>query len=281
MNYKNSKWTKQILALQHDDGSWGHFHSLSIPTKARPLTTEQAMRRLRILGFTKDDEPISRVMRYMEENLLNTNPTVFHEKAHDSKTYGDLMLAAWLYLFDNTNELALTVVHKWVRIIEAAFSIGSYNHESYISEYEAALNVKLNPKAGCLSNFVVSYQIALLQNVLSPRTESLMLDYVLSHQNGIYYIYNKPLNILPEIFASREASHYLAAIELLSGYSQSADKLSFIAEWLMKNRDNGFWDMGTTAKDGVYYPLSDSWRNVEDRKRDYTYRMEKLLSAIG
>jgi hypothetical protein len=57
INY-NSKWVKQILDLQHEDGSWGCFHTLSNPTKAQPMTTEQALRRLRILGLTKDDEPI-------------------------------------------------------------------------------------------------------------------------------------------------------------------------------------------------------------------------------
>ncbi|NLM77193.1 MAG: hypothetical protein GX173_03790 [Ruminococcaceae bacterium] len=51
---KDSKWASQILTRQHDDGSWGHFRSLSNPTKAQPMTTEQALRRLRILGFTKN-----------------------------------------------------------------------------------------------------------------------------------------------------------------------------------------------------------------------------------
>lgn len=52
------------------------------------MTTEQALRRLRILGLTKDDEPIARALAYMEHNLLQPHPTVFHEKKHDSKTYG-------------------------------------------------------------------------------------------------------------------------------------------------------------------------------------------------
>jgi DNA-binding Xre family transcriptional regulator len=43
MDYKDSKWASQILALQHNDGSWGHFHTLSNPTMAQPITTEQAL----------------------------------------------------------------------------------------------------------------------------------------------------------------------------------------------------------------------------------------------
>ena len=78
-------WVQQILALQQEDGSWGHFHSLSQPTKQQPMTTEQALRRLWILGLTKDDQPIARTLAYMELNLLKPHPTVFHEKKHDSK----------------------------------------------------------------------------------------------------------------------------------------------------------------------------------------------------
>ena len=98
MNYKDSKWASQILVIQHDDGSWGHFHTLSNPTKAQPVTTEQILGQLRSLGFTKDDEPIHRAVRYMEINLANPEPTVFNQKKHNSKTYGDLMLAVWLRL---------------------------------------------------------------------------------------------------------------------------------------------------------------------------------------
>ena len=104
-HYTN-KWVQQIIDLQHEDGSWGCFHTLSQPTKAQPITTEQALRRLRILGLKKHDEPIARAVTYMERNLIKPFPTVFHEKKHDSKTYGDLMLAAWIKLFDSTSNPA-------------------------------------------------------------------------------------------------------------------------------------------------------------------------------
>ena len=281
MNYKKSIWAEQILALQQSDGSWGHFHTLSRPVKEQPITTEQAMRRLRVLGFSKEDEPIRRVMCYMEAKLADPAPTVFHEKKHDSKTYGDLMLAAWLRLFDPANAPALAVARQWAQIIEAAFAGGAYDRAAYVAAYEAVIGIKLNPKAGCLASFVVFYQIALLQGVLLPHTESRMLDYVLSYPNGIAYIYDRPLCAPPEVFASRKSSWYLAAIELLAGYAQAAGKLSFVAGWLRDNRGgDGLWDMGAAAKDGVYYPLSDTWRRPEDRKLDCTYRIKKLLNAI-
>lgn len=275
-----SKWIKQILELQHKDGSWGCFHTLSQPTKAQPMTTEQALRRLRILGLTKNDEPISRAIKYMEQNLLQSFPTVFHEKKHDSKTYGDLMLATWIRLFDPDNEVALVIAKKWAKIINAAFQDGIYSNDNYISAYEAEF-VKLNPKAGCLSDFVVFYQLALLPGLLEQKTENAMLDYVIPHTRGIVYIYNEPLNVLPEIFSSKKASWYLAAIELLSDYHCAPQKLGFVAKWILGNRDaDGMWDMGALVKDGIHFPLSDSWRKSEDRRRDCTERIEKLLKAL-
>lgn len=282
MNYKDSKWASQILALQHDDGSWGHFHTLSNPTKAQPMTTEQALRRLRILGFTKDDEPICRAMRYMETNLADPELTVFHEMKHDSKTYGDLMLAAWLRLFDPENKLALSVAKKWASIIEVAFADGTYSHGAYAAAYEAQIGKKLNPKAGCLANFVVFYQVVLLQGTLLTETESMVIDYILDYPTGMVYIYNKPLRDLPEAFASKQANQYLAAIELLAGYAGAVEKLKFVSEWLMKNRGNdGLWDTGAVVKDGVHFPLSESWRNPADRKADCTHRISRILRQLG
>ncbi|MEA4822979.1 MAG: hypothetical protein VB111_02535 [Clostridiaceae bacterium] len=149
-----NRWIQEILDLQHEDGSWGHFHTLSEPTKAQPITTEQALRRLRILGLTKDDEPIRRAIHYMEDNLHKPYATVFHEKKHDSKTYGDLMLAAWLRLFDAENNAALATAKKWATIIERAFEGGEYSHTEYVMAYESSIGIKLNPKAGCLADFV-------------------------------------------------------------------------------------------------------------------------------
>lgn len=279
-HYKN-KWVQQIVDLQHEDGSWGCFHTLSQPTKAQPMTTEQALRRLRILRLTKYDEPIARAIAYMEQNLRQPFPTVFHEKKHDSKTYGDLMLATWIRLFDPSNEAALVIANKWARIITSAFQDGAYSHDRYVSAYEAEF-VKLNPKAGCLADFVVFYQLALLPGLLSHEVESAMLDYVLPHKRGIVYIYNSPVNVLPEEFASKNASWYLSAMELLAAYESAPKKLGFVVKWLRDNRDaDGMWDMGATVKDGIHFPLSDSWRKPEDRKRDCTVRITKLMQTLG
>jgi len=129
--------------------------------------------------------------------------------------------------------------------------------------------------------FTIFYPMNLLQGVLPEETERQVLDYVLQNPGGIYYIYAKPLNQLPMEFASKETSYYLAAMEILAGYKTAKEKLSFVVDWLIENRDeNGQWDLGPKAKDNVYFPLSDSWRKTEDRKADCTERIEKLLGRL-
>ena len=66
MAHKAGKIAEQIIALQNADGTWGNeFHSLSVPNNKKPLTTEQALRRLKLLGFTLNDEPIRKAVDCM------------------------------------------------------------------------------------------------------------------------------------------------------------------------------------------------------------------------
>ena len=109
-----------------------------------------------------------------------------------------------------------------------------------------------------------------------------MLDYVIAKANGIYYVYNKPLDKLPNVLASKEASWYLSAIEILSGYKLVKEKLGFVVGWLENNIDeNGQWDLGIMANDNVNFPLSDSWKKPEYRKADCTERITTILQKLN
>ncbi|MDE6906674.1 MAG: hypothetical protein K2P21_00685 [Lachnospiraceae bacterium] len=48
--HKDTKWAKQIISMQREDGAWGDFHTLSSSSNS-PLTMERALRRLERLGF--------------------------------------------------------------------------------------------------------------------------------------------------------------------------------------------------------------------------------------
>jgi len=275
-----SRWIKEIISLQKPDGSWGYFHTLSNPVKLQPITTEQAIRRLKILGLTENDEPIQRTIKYLER-CLNGEIEIpdRREKFRDWAVFTSLMFAAWLKIFSPQNQMALHIAEKWAVIIENAFCNHVYNRGNYIEAFTETFGIK--PHNGRTTDFVSFYQVSILQGMLEPETEKKVIDYIINQDTGIYYIYDYKIASLPKVFASKQTSRYLSAIELLSGYDYSKERLSFVADWINENRDNnGYWDLGAAVKDGVNFPLSDSWRNIQNRRNDCTIRIERLLENL-
>jgi len=270
MDHKNGIWARQILDSRNGEGMWGTFHTLSRPVSNKAITTEQAIRRLRIVGFTKEEEAIQAVLERMCLCVSGRKKIDdYSEKTHDWPLFEKLMLSAWIRLFDPENEIALHVAGQWAFIAESAFGSGYYNRDDDVEAFRLQFGRK--PKSGFETGFGMFYHAVLLQGMLSPETESLILDYYINRPEGIYYIYDKCIRELPEIFASKKTSNYLAAVEVLSGYRQAQEKLGFVVEWLDSNKDeNGKWDLGAGVKDGVYFPLSDSWRRQEYRIADCT-----------
>ena len=88
--------------------------------------------------------------------------------------------------------------------------------------------------------------------------------------------------MLPDVFQSKQASWYLGAIELISECETAKYHLQYVVDWIKENRnENGKWDMGRTAKDGIYFPLSDDWRKKETRECDCTNRILRLLDKLS
>ncbi len=281
MNYKNGKASHEILNMQKADGTWGNsFHSLALPSSRYPLTTEQALRRLKILGFTIEDEPIQRSVNCMVSCLRGERKIDdYFEKGHDWELFTKLMLSTWIRQFEPQNEEAVLFAEHWANIIEQAFVSGRYEHGAYLEAYKNEFGSI--PKGGREIDFVDFYHLNLIQGMLSEKTEEYLLDYVINKSDGIYYIYSKPIYQVPAIFDSIETSRYLSAIEILCGFSKAKDCLKFVIPWLEQNRDiSGQWDLGTKVKDGIYFPLSDSWRKEEDRKADCTYKIESIIKKF-
>jgi hypothetical protein len=192
------------------------------------------------------------------------------------------MLSTWIRRFIKDDNNANDTGKKWAEIISHAFKNGVYDHNLYIDTYKKVH--RLPPRGGRLLDIADFYHVSLVADLLDDKTALALIDHILQNQSGIYYIYDKQLSILPQTFKSKEASRYIAAIELLAEYKNPGckEKLMFVAEWLNSNKEHdGYWDMGTKAKDGVKFPLSDSWRKKELRVKDCTYRISKLKEKIG
>lgn len=195
------------------------------------------------------------------------------------------MLSTWVRRFTDRNAKANQIADTWASIITCGFSSGSFSCPNYLTAYKNVFGIK--PQGGRLVDFNDFYHASLIADRLDDKTEAMVFDYLLNHKNGIYYIYDRPIgseyiNVLPDKFASKLASRYIGAIELLSKYRNNLYKLNFAAEWIENNRkDNGKWDMGSAVNDKIYFPLSDSWQRKNVRETDCTYRIQNLLSIIS
>lgn len=122
--------------------------------------------------------------------------------------------------------------------------------------------------------------VTLLYGMLDKATEAHFLNYIMGNPKGILFIYDKQIVRLPDKFNSLQTSRYLAALECLSGYQSAPEHLRFAVEWLLLHETEDGWDLGAPSKDGIYLPLSDSWRKPEDRRKDCTERINKLLGNL-
>lgn len=276
--HKDVKWAKQIISLQDREGKWGIFHSLSQPTNT--ITTEQALRRLERLGYTIEDECIQKAVSYMNDCLIGEKSIPdYREKVHDWNIFTSLMLSTWIRRFTSDNPAANKVAKQWADVISTAFIDGTYNHEKYVTAYTDILGLK--PGGGRLVDFVNFYPVSLVRDCLNENTQQAVVDYIINRDNGIYYIYNGKITVLPQVFKSKNASYYLAAIEMLSKYVHARHKFNFVIDWLNGNKnENGRWDMGKVVNDKVYFPLSDDWRKKETREADCTERITNLISEL-
>lgn len=275
----DSKWIRKILSLQQADGSWGYFHSLSKPSKERPMTTEQALRRLWYLGLTSEDEPIKKALQYMKAVISHDIcPPDRREAVLNWDFFEQMMMAAWIRRFDPYDQQAVDIAEFWADIIGSACASGTFNPSSYEALYRSKIP-KLHSRERLIS-VPQFYMVKLLSGIIKTDAERVFMNHIIENPQGIYYIYSNCISDTPEKFASLQTSHYIAALECLSDYCCAREKLSFASEWLLENKDVNGWDLGASAKDGVYFPLSNSWRKEEDRRHDCTMRIQQLLSVI-
>lgn len=277
----NPLFAEEIVARQLPDGSWGKFHSLALPVAGQPLHTEQALRRLLILGLGEHDESIKRAATYLEECLAGRRSIPDRrEKVGDWDAFVTLILATWLRQCDPTSARATAEAKRWATVIESAFASGEYDHRSYLDSYRDVFG---RPARGDrLVDLVTFYQLILAQGALTPLCERSLVRHVVTHRSGIYYIYESDLLAPPTAFASRQTGRYLTALEILAGYPAAAALLSGARDWLLDHRaPDGSWDLGPAVRDGVNFPLSGSWRNPAVRRLDCTARIGRLVERLA
>ena len=278
--YKDGKWAKELIAAQRPDGSWGPFHTLSAPRGRARFLLNRRCAVLPSWAILYEDAPMRLAIDHLRACLAGRERLQDNrEVTLDWDIFTELMLSTWIRLFTTGDENANATAARWARIATAAFSSGAFRIEDYNAAYDEVFSGW--PRGKKRVSFGSFYLAALLPGALNCAAERQVIYYFLTLPNGIYYLATGRLCEPPADFRSREASRYLAAWELLARYASGTAALRFAADWLEAHRDgDGSWDMGPQARDGVYFPLSDSWRSAALRRADCTYRVERLLRRL-
>lgn len=280
-DHRSSRQAAHILADQRPNGTWPGwcFHSMAQPGKA-PLCTEQALRRLHALGFTRKDEPIRRCLETMAACLRGERKIdAYWEKGVDWAMFEPLMLAAWIRRFDPEQPDALSFGRRWAKVAEAAFVQGALDEVAWLAAYEDEFRRSSRHPAPI--RFTPFYHAMLLPGLLSPATELAMVCHLLTRPDGMYYVCPRPLCHPPAAFSSKETACWLEALTLLAAYRSARQELAFASAWLHMNASPaGQWDLGAGAADKVHFPLSDSWRSKAVRRADCTELILAFLNGI-
>jgi len=276
----SSKSVKKITDQQLEDGSWDRFHTLSSDSVPK-ISTENAIRRLLILGLDMHDEPIRKAYLYMERYLKREiDFRDRKEKLSDWNEITDLFAAAWMLEIDPSSEIAGRVADQWAALIVQSFSGETFDYQQYSKAFMDIFNVKAGKRVWDIESFHIA---AILKERIPLDIEEKYIRYILNNEKGLYYITgNKKLSELPETFMSRETSRFLFAHTVLSRYSSYKNICPYVEKWLQENQgEDGFWDLGSASRDNVFLPYSESWRKGLSRKVDSTLFIQKYLCSIG
>ena len=114
---------------------------------------------------------------------------------------------------------------------------------------------------------------------MEPPLERTLLEWVIAHRRGIYYLCEKPIDRMPRV-DERWFYPWTLAHRLLSRFASWRVVSAEACEWVWNCRNaDGLWDLGSGAPRQPFgpFPLSESWRRLKNRIIDSTVEMLGLL----
>lgn len=276
----SSRWVTELRNEQKEDGGWGRFHS-AMKTKGKVATTEAAVERGLALGLAASDPTFQAAIEYLsrllEERIDFPDPP---ERNNRWETGKKLFVSATLARICPTLRILDETWHLWATIAEHTFASGRYDSEAEIRAHEMLTGADVKDSYLVLNN---RYQLALLGSRAArlPKTvENALVDWVWHKGDGVGYL-EIPLANPPSQYTAGMLDRYFTSLEILSCFPSTLRLADSMIYWLWKQRNSeGLWDFGPRASFSVYFPLSQSWRSVKQRRHDWSTRVLVLLKKF-
>ncbi len=277
-NLQHSQRVQGLAAEQREDGGWGAFHSRSTRLKQKIPSTEAGVERALALGLDASHPILQKAAAYILDIMQGrTAFPDYHERNDRWQTGMRLFLASTLSLICPEHPALNDDRELWLEIARRTFQSGNYREED-----ETKAHAELT-RATVKDSYLVldgKYQLNILGSMpgmLSKELELALLQWLWKSPGGIGYL-EVPLSRLPPEKAG-QFDRWLASLEMLARLFPSW--VSFAQspiEWLWEQRTGqGYWDFGTRPHSISHLPLSDSWRNRQNRLFDWTTRILILM----
>lgn len=275
----------ELYATQHEDGTWGRFHTQDTSIKQRFVTTEVAIERAFALGLDKDTPLLKRAAGFICDHLTGQVAWSDPPEKHDHPMlwyYGtQLISAAYLALIDPLHPLLRERQQHLIEMLTIAFRSGQYRPQDEIKARTELTGITSKAPAGYLLAKYCLILLASASEQLAPSLEDQLLTHILRKPGGIYYINSACLQDFPTVQDKRFIG-WFNAVELLSHFNGWKRHAAQFTAWIWDQRGaDGLWDFGSRAADGRYFPLSADWRKKGNRAIDCTVRVLALLERLS
>lgn len=270
---------QELTAEQHDDGSWGQFHTADSAAKQRFGTTEVGVQRALELGLSPDHPVLSKVRPYLEGILNGCIPFPDRAEKHENWPTGvALFTGAMLSAFAPESSALNTTWEFWSQVVQRSFSTGRYDKEAELASHRQLLGLSGKPTWMRLFSKPVVMILGSRVNRLPSNVEAAYVRWLWEDcPRGLVYL-DVPLDSQPQHLRGWCLCAWLRLIELLTAFPSSRSKAEFVIKRLMAARnDDGLWDFGIQPS---CPRLSDNYRRKGASIHDWTTRVTCLLKRF-
>ncbi len=277
-----NRWVRALAAEQRADGGWGAFHSGNTRNKQAIPTTEAGVERALALGLENTHPVLVKAKDYLVGILQGR--IVFPDRPEKNNRWATgvrLFTAATLARIAPEHPELAHERQLWTQIARRAFQAGSYNDDD-----EAQAHVELTGASVRGSYLMLrgKYQLILFGSFpgeLPLDVEKALLAWLWQLPDGLGYL-SVPL-YLPPPDRPGAVDRWMASHELLGQYFPNwASFAAPAVDWLLaKQQADGYWDFGPRPAARVNLPLSDSWRELNNRKIDWSVRVLTILKRYA
>jgi hypothetical protein len=264
------KWVRQVKGAQLPDSSWGRFHTQDTQVNTAFRTTEEAIDRAFALGIDPNSQVLSQVRQYILDVLHGDIHITDRVENHESwPLLIRFILAGRLAQVNPTNKELEPFWSYLTDVAKQAFLSGNYRLEDEVAAYQQRSGIHV--QNGFLESQHALWILA--SHRLPEQLDRAIVHWIWHKPDGIRYI-RVPMANPP----TRRIGYWLRSMNILTRFNSWREISINVLNRIWEQRDkDSLWDFGSRITSCVEFPLSDSWRQVRNRRLDYSTSILILL----